>query len=139
MQAVAVLARSTRVSLIDLMGDDPQARLVALAVYLQQLSAKTKEPAKIAGIFRLVADEVERDAGIMSPMPSPLKASEIKAVVDRFLGWPLPESVCSDTCVTMRPYQFPRSGTNLLTADEARQMIEYLFAPLATTPEIEGA
>lgn len=52
--------------------------------------------------------------------------AELQAMVDRFLAWPLPDSVCSDTCVTMRPYAFPRSGTNLLTADEARQMLEYV-------------
>jgi hypothetical protein len=55
-----------------------------------------------------------------------LKASQ-RLLVDRFLSWPLPQSVCSDLCVTDRSYKFPRSGTNLLTADEARQMIEYLL------------
>jgi hypothetical protein len=50
-----------------------------------------------------------------------------KALVDRFLAWQLPKSVCSDGCVTDQNYKFPRCGTNLLTADEARQMIEHLF------------
>ena len=54
--------------------------------------------------------------------------AQIKTLVDRFLAWPLPQSVCSDTCVSDKNYKFPRSGTNLLTADEARQMFEYLFA-----------
>lgn len=53
-------------------------------------------------------------------------AADIKALADRFLMWPLPKSVRSDQCVTM-DYAFPRSGTNLLNADEARQMLEYLF------------
>lgn len=57
--------------------------------------------------------------------------AKTKALVDRFLAWPLPKSVCSDACVTDSNYKFPRSGTNLLTADEARQMIEYLLAPSA--------
>lgn len=47
-------------------------------------------------------------------------------LVDRFLAWPLPDSVCSDQCATTKGYPH-RTGTNLLTADEARQMIEYLF------------
>ena len=47
--------------------------------------------------------------------------------VDKFLAWPLPESVCSDKCVTERGYPHPRVGTNLLTADEAGQMFDYLF------------
>lgn len=49
-------------------------------------------------------------------------------MVNRFLAWPLPQSVCSDICVTDNKYQFQRIGTNLLTASEALQMIEYLFA-----------
>ena len=134
MQAVAVLARGTRAALMDLMGEDREARLVAMAVYLQQLSAKTKEPAKVAGIFRLVANEIERDAGITVAVPPPLTAEEIKAVVDRFLAWPLPASVSVDSCALVRDYPTPRSGTNLLTATEARQMLEYLFAPLEAPP-----
>lgn len=57
-----------------------------------------------------------------------MKEEQVKKLVDRFLAWPLPKSVSSDTCVTVPEYQSPRSGTNLLTADEARQMIEHLFA-----------
>ena len=56
--------------------------------------------------------------------------SERKALVDRFLRWPLPKSVAADFCVTDPDYQFPRSGTNLLTADEAAQMLEYLLGPV---------
>ena len=43
-----------------------------------------------------------------------------------FAAWPLPESVCSDQCVTDRCYPH-RSGTNLLTIEEARQMFEYVL------------
>jgi Holliday junction resolvase RusA-like endonuclease len=57
-----------------------------------------------------------------------MKEEQIKKLVDRFLAWPLPKSVSSDTCVTVPEYQSSRSGTNLLTADEARQMIEHLLA-----------
>lgn len=48
-------------------------------------------------------------------------------LVARFLGWPLPKSVCADLCATDRNYQFPRSGTNLLDVNEARQMLEYVL------------
>ena len=51
----------------------------------------------------------------------------IAGLVDKFLAWPLPSSVSSDQCTTVRGYPH-RSGTNLLTATEARQMFEYLFA-----------
>lgn len=57
-----------------------------------------------------------------APQPSAL----LSHMVDRFLAWPLPKSVCSDTCVTDSNYPSPRSGTNLLTADEARSMLEYV-------------
>lgn len=50
----------------------------------------------------------------------------IDKLVDAFVAWPLPESVCSDPCATMKGYP-NRSGTNLLTAVEARQMFEYLL------------
>lgn len=54
-----------------------------------------------------------------------------KEMVDRFLAWPLPASVCSDLCVTKKGAPH-RIGTNLLTADEARQMLEYVTrAPAA--------
>lgn len=50
----------------------------------------------------------------------------IPELVNRFLAWPLPESVCSDPCATERGYPH-RSGTTLLTADEARQMLEHIL------------
>ena len=55
-------------------------------------------------------------------------------MVNRFLRWPLPMSVSSDLCVTKREmessYPPKRIGTNLLTADEARAMLEYVLAPV---------
>ena len=61
---------------------------------------------------------------------------DINALVDKFLAWQLPAGVCSDTCVTEPNHPFLRSGTNLLSADEARQMFEYLFQmPLPPPPE----
>lgn len=49
------------------------------------------------------------------------------ALVNRFLAWPLPESVCCDPCATTRGYP-NRMGTNLLTADEAKTMFEHVLA-----------
>jgi hypothetical protein len=57
----------------------------------------------------------------------PVTGEQINRLVDRFLAWPLPKSVRSDPCVTMTHYAHSRSGTNLLTADEARQMFRYLL------------
>ena len=50
----------------------------------------------------------------------------VKALVDKFLAWPLPESVCSDLCATKQGYPH-RSGTTLLSAVEAKQMIDFLL------------
>lgn len=60
----------------------------------------------------------------------------VAALVDAFLAWRLPDSVCSDLCVTMPKYQHPRFGTSLLTAEEARQMFEYLLA--ARSPDADA-
>ena len=55
----------------------------------------------------------------------------IDEIVNAFLQWKLPDTVCSDLCATDREYakRYPgmRCGTNLLTADEARQMVEHVF------------
>ena len=51
----------------------------------------------------------------------------VDRMVNRFLSWPLPSSVCADACAMDRNYPH-RSGTNLLTAIEAKQMIEHIIA-----------
>lgn len=55
-----------------------------------------------------------------------MEKGHLDKLVDKFLTWPLPDSVCSDLCATKQGYP-NRSGTNLLSATEARQMIEYLL------------
>ena len=70
---------------------------------------------------RAEAAERERDA---------LREGIAKVVTDemvnRFLTWPLPDSVCVDMCAT-EPGCPHRIGTNLLTAIEAKQMLEYVL------------
>jgi hypothetical protein len=51
-------------------------------------------------------------------------------MVNRFLSWKLPRSVRPDDCVLDQNYP-SRIGTNLLTADEARQMLEHVLGPIA--------
>lgn len=53
----------------------------------------------------------------------------VDKLVDKFLAWPLPDSVCSDLCATMQCYPH-RSGTTLLAAHEARKMFEHVLAEL---------
>ena len=57
--------------------------------------------------------------------------TRLDGLVNRFLAWKLPDSVCSDQCATQRGYPH-RTGTTLLTADEARQMLEHVLQ--GTTP-----
>jgi len=52
---------------------------------------------------------------------------ELKAMVDAFLAWPLPDDVCSDA-VACKPGAQHRTGTNLLTATQARAMFEHCLA-----------
>jgi hypothetical protein len=55
---------------------------------------------------------------------------DIDKLVNRFLSWKLPSTVSADLISTVpTPENIElRSGTNLLTADEARQMFEYVLA-----------
>lgn len=48
---------------------------------------------------------------------------QMTALVNRFLQWPVPASCCPDGT----PGQPGRIGTNLLSADEARQMLTYVL------------
>lgn len=57
--------------------------------------------------------------------------------VNRFLAWPVPESVCVDLCATTP--KTGRTGTNFFTADEAGQLFDHLFPdPRDPDPSREG-
>lgn len=58
----------------------------------------------------------------------------LDALVSRFLAWPLPDDVCSDNCASVQGYPH-RSGTNLLTFDQARQMLAHVLAGVATAED----
>lgn len=55
-----------------------------------------------------------------------LETADLRPLVDRFLAWPLPASVCSDPCASSPAYPH-RSGTNLLTAEEAEAMLKHVL------------
>ena len=69
------------------------------------------------------------------PLEEAMNKVRLMRLVDRFLAWKLPPTVNSDRCVTDPSYPHPRTGTNLLTADETRQMLEYLLVDEIETPE----
>ena len=60
-QATFVLAQAGRESLKLFAGDDSTARLALLSVFLFYLTTDTKEPEKVAGLLRIVADEIVRE------------------------------------------------------------------------------
>lgn len=58
--------------------------------------------------------------------------NHVKAMVDRFLGWKLPQDFYPDSGISFKPPSNPERwpiGTNLLNAQQADQMIGYIAAP----------
>jgi hypothetical protein len=61
----------------------------------------------------------------------------VKQAVDRFLGWKLPLTFSPDNGIEFHKpdhLQFWPIGTNLFTADQAREMFEYCIAPSPALP-----
>jgi hypothetical protein len=52
---------------------------------------------------------------------------QIKNMVDRFLGWELPEDFAPDCGISFQKINSDPVGTNLFTADQAEAMIKYLL------------
>lgn len=80
-------------------------------------------------------------AAILHPDEYPVDGTvEILQAVNRFLGWKLPKEFCPDSFISFDrekhsqwggyPNSWP-TGTNLLTADQAREMFEYCFEQVA--------
>jgi hypothetical protein len=77
----------------------------------------------VKGFTDVVAHLTRRD----SSSGQKLKPDAVLAdLIDRFLNWPLPDSVCSDTCASTPGYPH-RTGTTLLSAVEAEQMLRYVL------------
>jgi hypothetical protein len=70
-----------------------------------------------------------RDASSKPDLPVVAVTEEM---VSRFLSWKLPKSVRPDECALDQNYPH-RIGTNLLTADEARQMLEHVLLTSSET------
>lgn len=56
-----------------------------------------------------------------------IHSGDLDNMVSRFLSWSLPTEVCADPCASMSGYPHHRSGTNLLTAPQARVMLEHVL------------
>jgi len=61
--------------------------------------------------------------------------SVIKAAVDKFLGWKLPQDFHPDCGISFTPVTLPPIGTNLFTAEQAKAMFEYCLQGAAFQPE----
>lgn len=70
----------------------------------------------------------------------------IDAMVDRFLGWKLPDDFNPDCGIIFKrtyndhrlsPTRYEPVGTNLLSATQAKQMIEYLLKDTVLAPKVE--
>ena len=60
-----------------------------------------------------------------------MENAKIDKIVDRFLSWPLPKDFAPDGGVSFTPSSNPHSwpiGTNLLTAAQAKTMVEHILA-----------
>jgi hypothetical protein len=61
---------------------------------------------------------------------------ELQRLAERFCAAPLPASVCADMCAT-KSGQEVRYGTNLLTAEEAREVLRYVLSDPEPAPLVE--
>jgi len=77
------------------------------------------------------------------PLKSDVLEDVIKAAVERFLCWKLPEDFSPDGGVSFdRAYEYDSPhwpvGTNILTAEQAEQMFMECLAPIEPQPEGDG-
>lgn len=77
-------------------------------------------------------------------MNEQMNDNQIKRMVDRFLGWKLPENFNPDGGISFERVRnkntpWPRknepTGTNLLDADQAEAMVRYIIAEPSPEPE----
>lgn len=66
-----------------------------------------------------------------APAAPPLGEGQIKHMVDRFLGWKLPESFAPDAGITYAGKAHPNhpgpTGTNLFDATQAEAMVRHMI------------
>lgn len=102
----------------------------ALEKMTAQRDALVEELGKMLSAFNIMESSEERDVwesahSVWFMMKG--DTNSIDALVNRFLSWKLPESVRVDRIAYEPAGHFDRYGTNLLSASEAKQMIEHLL------------
>lgn len=94
-------------------------------IYEGQFDGETPQQAETRRHWAKVAMELARDVDGASNQSE--QALSADAMADRFISWPLPDSVRPDPCA-MNPEYPHRYGTNLLTWAQAKAMFEYVLA-----------
>lgn len=61
----------------------------------------------------------------------------IKAAADNFCGWSLPNDFSPDGGISFTRLTTPPCGTNLFTAEQARQMFEYCLPHESSQPQVQ--
>ena len=93
---------------------------------------------EITSIERIVQQEIAR-----AQAPQPFSDHQIKHMVNRFLGWRLPENFNPDAGISFKrtfnentqwPMKHEPTGTNLFDATQAEEMIRYLIEGLVQPP-----
>lgn len=112
-------------------------QLRALAEENRQLTAKVNEwrdkhsesEESRMELLRLLNEETSGSTFMGEPV---LPASpDVSAMVNRFLGWKLPQDFAPDCGISFKPLGHPNGwpvGTNLFTADQAKAMFEHCRA-----------
>lgn len=148
----------------------PHDMLVALAVaQREELNASRENRiCEIGAMAERLCQHIENDAmmpdskwvlrgikliaearAMLAAAPTPATvaaAADIGAMVDRFLGWRLPDDFMPDAGISFTPPSNPEwmpTGTNLLHALQAKAMFEYCLqgatpATVATEPVAQG-
>ena len=132
----AVLPKQEAVALAQIGGNRLDISLAEFTTRAQHLIREEQEkPMPNNALISVLCDAVRlaRENEILATAPTaPALPKQDRQqivtdeMVDRFLAWPLPESVCADLCATNPGYS-NRTGTNLLSAIEAKQMLEYVL------------
>lgn len=104
----------------------------------QIIRERVMEKARREGFTGTFAERMAELGWWLAPLyTTPRAAAGMDSMVQRFLAWPLPDSVFADLCATRRPEPGERrSGTNLLSAIEARAMLEHVAGTVRLTPEV---
>jgi len=119
-----------RVDLLD-GNEDPSDEYIASANALCDFALAALAHEQAGGCIYTKADMEAACALVLAGFRS---KPVLDKMVDRFLAWPLPDSVCADLVATRQGYPH-RIGTNLLNAIEAYAMLEHVLAtPPARLP-----